>query len=364
MVLQEIEGTERTRTLARILGSVGERANAAAARSTFADYRSRKADNTLRSHDATLEQFSEYLASTAGRAPEGKDLARNPQAWSGITWGLVDGFVKWLLVEGYALGTINVRLSAVKTYATLAAKAGAIPTRELALIRAVQGYSRKEAKRINKRRRAAGLETRQGEKKKHPIVLTREQAEALKAHPDPETPQGRRDAVLIGLMLDLGLRCGEVASLSVTDVNLDRGELIFHREKVDKVQTHRLVNGLAEAMTAYLENDALAIGPLLRASHKGGELTHAGMTRRGITDRVRTLGQEIGIEGLSAHDLRHTWATLAARNGTPIDRLRDAGGWSSLSMPARYIEAAKVANQGVNLGNSGVARKAGERGMG
>jgi integrase len=343
-----IEKATQVSDLAELLGDVGEQANAAAARSAFSDYRSRRADNTLRGHDAALEQFSDYLAEAAGQAPTGEALATTPEAWSGITWGLVEGFVKWLLLQGYAVGTVNVRLSAVKTYAKLAAKTGAISAQELALIRAVQGYSRKEAKRINERREEAGIETRQGDKKREPIVLTREQADALKAQPD--TPQGRRDAVLVGLMLGLGLRCGEVAGLSVADVNLERGELTFYREKVDKVQTHRLVNGFQAAMASYLEHDALAIGPLLRASRKSGELTHAGMSKRAITDRVRVLGAEIGIEGLSAHDLRHTWATLAARNGTPLNRLQDAGGWSSLAMPSRYIEAAKIANQGVNLG--------------
>lgn len=343
-----IAKADQAAELADILSDLGEQANAAAARSTFADYRSRKAENTLRSQDAALEQFSEYLAEAAGRAPTGKALATTPEAWSGITWGLVDGFVKQLLLHGYAVGTVNVRLSVVKTYAKLAAKAGSIPTRELALIRAIQGYSRKEAKRINERRKAAGLEIRQGDKKRDPIVLTPEQAQAIKDQPD--TPQGRRDEVLVRLMLDLGLRCGEVSGLTVTDVDIKRGQLSFYREKVSKEQTHELVNGLQTAMSSYLENDALAIGPLLRASHKGGELTHAGMSKRAITDRVHTLGEEIGIDGLSAHDLRHTWATLAARNGTPIDLLREAGGWSSLAMPARYIEAAKVANQGINLG--------------
>ena len=73
------------------------------------------------------------------------------------------------------------------------------------------------------------------------------------------------------------------------------------------------------------------------------------MSDRAITDRVRALGEEIGIEGLSAHDCRHFWATQAARNGTPVNRLQDAGGWSSPAMPLRYVEAAKVANDGVRL---------------
>jgi integrase len=140
-----------------------------------------------------------------------------------------------------------------------------------------------------------------------------------------------------------------VAGLQVGNVDITAGELTFYRPKVDVVQTHDLKD-LQRPMAAYLERDALAVGPLLRASRRGGDLTHAGMSKRAITDRVRVLGEEIGVEGLSAHDLRHTWATWAARSGTPIDRLQDAGGWSSPSMPLRYVEAAKVANEGVTLG--------------
>jgi len=75
------------------------------------------------------------------------------------------------------------------------------------------------------------------------------------------------------------------------------------------------------------------------------------MTERASTARVRTLGLAIGVHGLSAHDYRHHWATQAARHKTPIDRLQDAGRWSSPAMPLRYVEAAEIANEGVRLGS-------------
>ena len=81
-----------------------------------------------------------------------------------------------------------------------------------------------------------------------------------------------------------------------------------------------------------------------------GPLHDVGMSKRAVTARVRALGAAIGVDGLSAHDCRHYWATQAARSGTPIDRLQDAGGWSSPAMPLRYVEAAKIANEGVRLG--------------
>lgn len=217
---------------------VGQAANEAAARSAFADYRSRKAESTIRRQDAALALFSQYLThATGGRAPAGDALATTAAAWRGVTWGLVEGFVKWLLVQGYAVGTVNVRLSTVKTYAKLAAKAGALTTEELAMIRMVSGYSRKEARRIDERREEADIPTRVSDQKAEPIVLSWPQADALRQQ--PHTPQGRRDEVLVRLMLDLGLRVGEVAGLTVGDVDLQAGELRFYRSKVDKVQTHR-----------------------------------------------------------------------------------------------------------------------------
>jgi hypothetical protein len=52
------------------------------------------------------------------------------------------------------------------------------------------------------------------------------------------------------------------------------------------------------------------------------------MTERAITKRVMMLGESIGLIGLSAHNCHHNWAAQAARNGTPVDRLQDAGGWN------------------------------------
>jgi integrase len=89
-----------------------------------------------------------------------------------------------------------------------------------------------------------------------------------------------------------------------------------------------------------------AIGPLLRGSRKGGALTEGGMSERAITGRVRELGERIGVGGLSPHDCRHYWATFWA-DKVDVLRLQEAGGWSSLTMPRRYVEEAEIANEGM-----------------
>jgi integrase len=257
---------------------------------------------------------------------------------------MVEAFKGWQVAGGYAVGSVNVRLSTVKTYARLATKAGILSTTDLALIRAVEGYSRKEARRVDERREV----TRKGDKKAESVSLTKAQADALKEQPD--TPQGRRDAVIMALLLDHGLRVGELAGLQVSAFNLKEKTFTFYRQKVNKTQTHKLTADSFAAVRAWLASDAPALGALLRGSRKGGALSiESGMTERSLTERVRVLGEAVGVTGLSAHDCRHYWATRAARQGTDPFALQEAGGWSSLAMPRRYVESAKIANEGVKL---------------
>lgn len=326
------------------LASAAAAADRAAAVGLFQDYRSRRAANSRRAHDADLDRWASYLRA-AGVALDCADWAITPECWRGVSWGLVAGFVQWQLDQGYAVASVNRVLSTVKVYARLAAQAGTLDRAELAMIRTVAPYTRNEGRKVDQARPV----TRVGRKKGEHTPVTPAHARALKRQPD--TPQGRRDALLFCLLLDHGLRVGELAGLQVTAIDLAAGKLRFYRPKVGKEQTHTLTAGTLRAARAYLDQDALAAGPLFRASRKDGTLDAPGLTARAINERVRVLGEAVGIEGLSPHDCRHFWATQAAKHGTPLDRLQDAGGWASVSMPLRYVEQARISNSGVQLGN-------------
>lgn len=333
---------EQQLALPTILHEAGSAANLAAARHRFDDYRSRLAAHTVRRQDADLALFAEFLYTVKVR--EIGDLQRDPAAWQGVTWGLVETFVKWQLKEGYAVPSVNVRLSTVKTYARLAFQAGILSAEEFALIRTVQGYSRREKRRIDARR----PQTRVSTKKETAVTLSAEQAEALKRQP-LDTLQGSRDALLLALLLDHGLRAGELAGLTLANLDIAAGIIKFYRSKVGKTQTHRLSADSRRAALSYtkLLGFEPPSAPLLRPVHKGGKSFGANaMTTRGISLRVAELGEQIGVQGLSAHDLRHAWATRAARAGVDPFRLQQAGGWSSLAMPRRYVEDSAIANEG------------------
>ncbi len=327
-----------------VMTQAGQAANEAGARHIFEDHTARKADNTIRRKVADLALFETFLQS-AGIPAVG--LYDDPGAWRGVTWGIVEAFRNWQLQQGYAIGSINGRLSTVRTYAKIAARAGAISAEESILIASVQGYANKEAKHIDEQRRADGLQTRKGAKKAEAVTIPSDVAEALKAQPN--TPQGRRDALITCLLLDHGLRVSEIAILTRKAFDMKAGTFTFYRPKVNKTQTHELTADTRNAARSYFKHDAPAEGILWRKSCKGTGKLSSQMSEtsatRALTKRVELLGRHAGIEGLSAHDARHYAATFEARNGTPVNRLVDMFGWNSPAMAFRYIEAAHIANE-------------------
>lgn len=318
----------------------GHTANQIAAKYAFPRYQERKTKNTLRAQRAALNTFSEYLA-YVNITVSGEALYSSPHAWDGMTYGLVSGFVQWMASQGYAIGTINAKLAHVKTYAKLASQAQVIDGREYALISTVAGYSARDGRNLDQKRATKRIST----KKALPTPLTRAQADQLMAQPN--TPQGRRDALMMALFLEHGLRVSEIEALdryALTDQTLS-----FYQPKTNKRIRHDLTDVSAGAAKAYLKHDGPAFDGLLRGSRKGGALTDYAMRARAIRKRVGVLGERVGVKGLSPHDLRHAWATFATRAGTGVRELQNAGGWASPAMPLRYAAAAEIANTGVKL---------------
>ncbi len=337
-------------TLSPALAEFGQAANEAAARSVFALYQHRRPENTRRAQRAALALFADFMRS--GGVSVTGDLYNDPAAWLGITWGLAQGFQVWMLENGYSVKTVNDRVSVVKVYMTLANQAGIIPDGEILRLQTLRGYTRKEGFDLDHNREAAGQLTRCGSKKAAATRLTEEQARKLKTG-QPDSPQGRRDALLMAILLDHGLRVSEVAALKLENFNLESHQMTFYRQKTGKTSKHTLRGRAWQALCAYLECDQHAkIGPLLLASNKsGGLVPGSSLSERAINARVRALGQVVGVSHLSPHDLRHYGATKAGHDPkVSLAALMAWGGWSSPTSAARYVDHGESDNDGVDLG--------------
>ena len=348
--------------LSPTLSEFGQAANEAAARAVFAIYQARRPENTRRAQRAALAVFADYMRAEGVAVP---DLYQDPAAWLGIGWGLVQGFQFWMLKQGYSVKTVNDRVSIVKTYMAMANQAGIIPDGEILRLQTLRGYTRKEAVDTDRARAEQGLDTRKGAKKAAATLLTDDQARKLKNQPPMsrpgstntpqggQTPQGRRDALLMCLLLDHGLRVSEAAGLKVENFNLDTRQMTFYRQKTGKTSRHVLRGRAWACLVEYLEKDQRAQGgPLLLASNKsGGLLPGSGMSERAINARVGELGRAVGVENLSPHDARHHGATKAGHDpNVSLAALMAWGGWESPTSAARYIDRGEADNDGVGLG--------------
>jgi integrase len=299
------------------------------ARSTrLARYHEGLRDETIRRQRTDLLTFARFLASIGVQAG---DFYHDLNAWQGISAGLLEAFIEWQKLAGYSIGTINVRLATVKAYCHLAFDAGILDAGTHTHIQGVKGIPRRLARNIDARRERV----RVGYKKAQAVDIPPELVIALK-HPQTGF-LAKRDALLMCLLLDHGLRVGEVVILKRNQIHLRSRLLTFYRPKVDEPQNDRMTDDTLAAACAYL--------PTLPAKQE----SLFDLAIISIQERVRTLGELVGIHGLSPHDCRHSWATRAASHGTPLDRLKQAGGWSNLQTPLRYIKESAIANEGVIL---------------
>lgn len=350
----------------------GQIANRAAGQSIFQRYLSEKSANTIKRQARDLELFAEYLIDAHIPLENGANFQTNSHAWRGVTWGIVEGFTHWLLGEGYAVSSVNARLSTVRIYAQMAVKAGAVERQEGLLIQTVTGFSRTGGLNVDEQReqtriaevtyaykergkRRSTVVTRRSTKKRKPTLIDEETGTALK-QPRNESPQGHRDALLMSLLLDHGLRASELALLKVSDLNLATGEMRFYRPKVKGTDhewtTHKLTAETREVASYYIESlyppPLLADGPLILATTRllkngaGGQLLGEGLNRVRISERVAWLGKQLGMSKLSAHDCRHYCATRMARLGYSVDELMAWFGWTSAQTAMRYVTAVEV----------------------
>ncbi len=285
-------------------------------------------DETIRRQKTDLLTLARFLGSV-GTQPG--DFYNDLNAWQGIRAGLLEAFIEWQKLQGYAIGSINIRLATVKAYCHLAYEVGILDVDTYTHIQGVKGIQRKQARNIDAWRPIS----RVGYKKAQAVDIPLELLPALKF---PATGfLAKRDALLMCLLLDHGLRVGEIVILKRNQIHLRGRLLTFYRPKVDEPQNDRLTNDTLTAARAYL--------PTLPPKQE----SLFDLAIISVQERVRTLGELVGIHGLSPHDCRHSWATRAASHGTPLDRLKQAGGWSNIQTPLRYIKNSAIANEGVIL---------------
>ncbi len=140
-----------------------------------------------------------------------------------------------------------------------------------------------------------------------------------------------RNKAMLLMFLDTGLRLSELAGLTLSDINIEKG-IIKIIGKGNKERYARIGVKTQKALWNYLahrpvEKEYVWLG-------KG----YCKMTVDGIALVIRNLGKRLGIR-LSPHKLRHSFAISFLRNGANPFELQIALGHTTLEMTRRYTQA-------------------------
>jgi len=148
-------------------------------------------------------------------------------------------------------------------------------------------------------------------------------------------PNALRDRAIILLLLDTGVRAGELSRLRVSDANLENGEVYVRAWHVRKTKARTTFLGRAakKALWRYLvERGKLRPDDLLFVTQ-----TNQPMNRARLLSMVSDLGDRVGIDKVHPHRFRHTFAVQYLRNGGDIFTLKRLLGHSSMEMVNHYL---------------------------
>jgi integrase len=156
--------------------------------------------------------------------------------------------------------------------------------------------------------------------------ITREQAHSLIG----ELPSHQR--AMTQFALETGLRRRNVTHLEWSQVDLERRVAWIHPDqaKAKKAIGVPLSNHAVVILREQVEKHATWVFP-----YRGKPVTQV------ATRAWRRAVQRAQITpGFRWHDLRHTWASWHAQDGTPLNVLQELGGWASPEMVQRYAHLA------------------------
>ena len=185
-------------------------------------------------------------------------------------------------------------------------------------------------------------------------IFTEEQLHQLFEAIDITSPTGYRDYTIILVLLDTGIRCSELTSLKVVDVNL-KSRLLKVWGKGSKERLVPIGANVQKALWKYLVR--------YRPEPATPRYDNVFLTRDGYPltkDRVEAVveryGRKARITGVrvSPHTFRHTMAVMFLRNGGDVFTLQRILGHSQLEVVRGYVNLAQSDISRVHQKNSPV----------
>ena len=149
-----------------------------------------------------------------------------------------------------------------------------------------------------------------------PALVTGAEAAALLAACDRTTAQGLRDYAIVLTLTRMGLRAGEIAALTIEDVDWRSGIVVISGKGGRRDQLP-LPRDVAEAVIGYLR-DGRPAAALDRRLFVRSVAPHRGLAGYGVGHTVARAARRAGLDRVRPHQLRYFAATAMQAAGAPL----------------------------------------------
>jgi site-specific recombinase XerD len=147
-----------------------------------------------------------------------------------------------------------------------------------------------------------------------------------------DTPDCRRDAAVYFLLAHTGLRLSELIDLKRSDVDLVGGRLRVEDAKGRHDRVVYISATCVQAVTRYLAGQPAAPANAPLVCHPTGQP----VSYRWVQHEVYRWAEEAGVNGVSCHRLRHTFATRLVNLDVPVTTIQRLLGHHDLRTTQRY----------------------------
>jgi integrase/recombinase XerD len=177
-----------------------------------------------------------------------------------------------------------------------------------------------------------------------PKAISEAEVAALLAAPKTSTPLGLRDRAMLELLYATGLRVSELVGLELPQLRLDAGFLVGYG-KGDKERVVPVGEEAEDWVRRYLRE----VRPnLLQGRHQAVFVNASGdpMSRVGFWKILKGYCLKAGIQSISPHVLRHSFATHLLNNGADLRAVQTLLGHADIATTQIYtrIHEARLKN--------------------